>query len=92
MKWERLLEAAPWGVRAMPRGGVMDGYFYIVSGRKGAFKIYSDTWRSPDGINWELMSESIVAPDTYWCAIPCLVKNPLTLPHSLLKIGYIINI
>jgi hypothetical protein len=58
MKWQRLLEAAPWGVRAMPRGGVMDGYFYIVSGRKGAFKIYSDTWRSQDGINWELMSEN----------------------------------
>lgn len=56
MKWERLLKAAPWGVRAMPRGGQMDGYFYVISGRKGMFKIYSDTWRSADGVNWELMS------------------------------------
>jgi hypothetical protein len=56
MKWKRILDAAPWGKRAMPRGGQMDGYFYIISGRKGSFKIYSDTWRSPDGINWELMS------------------------------------
>ncbi|MEM7115857.1 MAG: sialidase family protein [Chloroflexota bacterium] len=56
MKWERLFEAAPWGVRAMPRGGVMDGYFYVISGRTGPSKIYSDTWRSPDGISWELMS------------------------------------
>ncbi len=56
MNWERLLKAAPWGVRAMPRGGIMDDYFYVVSGRKGAFKIYSDTWRSVDGVNWECMS------------------------------------
>jgi hypothetical protein len=27
----------------------MDGYFCIDSGRKGAIKIYSDTWRSADG-------------------------------------------
>jgi len=57
MKWERLLEAAPWGVRAMPRGAVMDGYFYVVSGRKGPTKVYSDTWRSADGVNWECMSK-----------------------------------
>ena len=56
MEWTRVLEAAPWGVRAMPRGGVMDGYFYIMSGRTGPFKLYSDTWRSPDGIQWECMS------------------------------------
>ena len=57
MKWERILDAASWGVRAMPRGGVMDGDFYIISGRTGPFKIYGDTWRSPDGVNWELMSD-----------------------------------
>jgi hypothetical protein len=56
MQWERILEAAPWGVRAMPRGAVMDGYFYVVSGRKGMFKIYSDTWRTADGVSWECMS------------------------------------
>lgn len=56
MHWQRLIEHAPWGVRAMPRGGLMDGYFYVISGRKGMIKIYSDTWRSPDGINWECMS------------------------------------
>jgi len=58
MNWTRLLEAAPWGVRAMPRGGVMDGYFYVVSGRTGAFTIYGDTWRSPDGVQWECMSDN----------------------------------
>ncbi len=41
----------------MPRGGWMDGYFYVMSGRSGMFKIYSDTWRSPDGVQWELMSD-----------------------------------
>ena len=40
----------------MPRGGLMDGYFYVISGRSGPWKVYSDTWRSPDGINWECMS------------------------------------
>lgn len=58
MNWKQILPAAPWGVRAMPRGGIMDGYFYVISGRTGPFKIYGDTWRSPDGINWELMSDN----------------------------------
>ncbi len=41
----------------MPRGGVMEGYFYIISGRTGPLKIYGDTWRSPDGVKWERMSD-----------------------------------
>ena len=57
LQWERILEAAPWGERAMPRGGLMDGYFYVLGGRAGAFTIYGDTWRSADGVNWELMSD-----------------------------------
>jgi len=56
MQWERLLHAAPWGKRAMPRGGLLDGQFYILGGRAGMFRIYSDTWRSPDGVRWELMN------------------------------------
>ena len=58
MQWQRILAAAPWGVRAMPRGGQLDGYFYVISGRKGMFRIYGDTWRSRDGIEWELMSDN----------------------------------
>lgn len=57
MKWERLLEAAPWGERAMPRGGLLEGQFYVLGGRAGMFTIYGDTWRSPDGISWEMMSD-----------------------------------
>jgi hypothetical protein len=57
MDWKRLAASSPWGVRAMPRGGQMGGYFYVISGRKGMFRIYGDTWRSPDGIEWELMSD-----------------------------------
>jgi len=57
LNWQQINKKAPWGVRAMPRGGVMDGYFYVISGRKGMVKIYSDTWRSKDGINWECMSK-----------------------------------
>jgi len=56
MQWERLIKAAPWGKRAMPRGGLLDGQFYVLSGRAGAFRIYGDTWRSADGVNWEMMS------------------------------------
>ena len=41
----------------MPRGGWMDGYFYVMSGRSGMFTIYGDVWRSPDGVQWELMSK-----------------------------------
>ena len=36
----------------------MDGYFYIIGGRAGAFTVYGDTWRSPDGLRWELMSDN----------------------------------
>ena len=57
VEWRQVAPRSPWGVRAMPRGGVMDGYFYIVSGRTGAFKIYGDTWRSRDGVQWEKMSD-----------------------------------
>ena len=56
IQWERVNPAAPWGPRAMPRGGVMDGHFYVIAGRSGAMKIYGDTWRSPDGLAWERMS------------------------------------
>ena len=56
MTWERLIKSAPWGKRAMPRGGLLDGQFYVLGGRAGMFKIYGDTWRSPDGVSWERMS------------------------------------
>ncbi len=56
MEWKRVAAESPWGVRAKPLGGLMDGYFYIISGRAGAVTTYGDTWRSPDGVNWELMS------------------------------------
>ena len=42
----------------MPRGGLKDGYFYIIGGRSGALTIYGDTWRSIDGIKWEKMSDN----------------------------------
>jgi hypothetical protein len=58
MQWQRVLAAAPWGERAMPHGGWMDGYFYMLSGRAGMFTIYGDTWRSPDGLNWEMLSDN----------------------------------
>jgi len=57
-QWQRVIEAAPWGERAMPRGGLLDGAFYVIAGRAGAFTIYGDTWRSADGAAWELMSDS----------------------------------
>lgn len=55
-EWRELASNSPWGVRTMPRGGVMGDYFYLISGRTGPWKIYGDTWRSPDGLNWECMS------------------------------------
>ena len=48
----------PGGSAPCRAAGCMDGYFYIISGRAGTIKIYSDTWRSPDGVNWELMSDN----------------------------------
>lgn len=59
--WERVSAAAPWGVRAMPRGGLLGDYFYVIAGRAGAFTLYGDTWRSSNGIDWEKMSD-----DTGW--------------------------
>ncbi len=57
MTWERVSAAAPWGVRAMPRGGLLDNDFYVIGGRAGAFTLYGDTWRSADGVNWQMMSD-----------------------------------
>ena len=56
VSWTRVTERAPWKVRAMPRGGVLDGWFYVIAGRAGAATIHGDTWRSRDGIEWEQMS------------------------------------
>lgn len=56
MAWTRVLAAAPWAERAMPHGGWMDGHFYVLTGRAGMATIYGDTWRSADGVHWELMS------------------------------------
>ena len=56
--WEQVSSGSPWGERAMPRGGLLDGYFYVIGGRAGAFTIYGDTWRSADGRQWELMSDN----------------------------------
>ncbi len=57
MRWTRLQARSAWGKRAMPRGGQLDGHFYLLSGRAGPSKVFSDTWRSPDGVHWELMSD-----------------------------------
>ncbi len=57
MHWQRVLAAAPWGERAMPHGGWMDGHFYVLTGRAGMVTIYGDTWRSADGVKWEKMSD-----------------------------------
>ena len=35
MDWRRVQPRAPWRARAMPRGGQLDGWFYVLSGRAG---------------------------------------------------------
>lgn len=61
IRWQRLADRSPWGERAMPRGGLLDGQVYVIGGRAGAVTLYGDTWRSPDGLKWERMSD-----DTGW--------------------------
>jgi hypothetical protein len=56
VRWDRLLDRAPWKARAMPRGGQLDGFFYVLTGRAGTGTVFSDVWRSPDGIEWELVT------------------------------------
>ena len=58
LKWQRLVKHAPWGKRAMPRGGQLDGYFYVMTGRAGATKVFSDVWRSRDGRQWDLVTDN----------------------------------
>lgn len=57
IEWRRHAATSPWGKRAMPRGGVLDGYFFVIAGRAGLSTMYGDTWRSRDGGAWELMSD-----------------------------------
>lgn len=57
--WKQVLAKAPWGARAMPRGGVdSNGNFFVISGRQGALTLYGDTWRSPDGVTWTKMGDA----------------------------------
>lgn len=56
MRWERLVPRAPWGARAMPRGGQLDGWFFVLTGRAGTSTVYDDVWRSKDGVAWELVA------------------------------------
>ena len=61
VEWRQLAAESPWGKRAMPRGGVLGGHFYVIGGREGPSTVYGDTWRSANGVDWELMSD-----DTGW--------------------------
>ncbi len=57
MRWTKVQARAPWRARAMPRGGQLDGYFYVLTGRAGTATVFSDVWRSRDGVDWECVAE-----------------------------------
>jgi hypothetical protein len=65
--WVELTDAAPWAPRAGAVAVVKDGYLYLVGGEDGFICLpesprcppyYNDVWRTRDGANWELVTES----------------------------------
>ena len=60
--WVQLTEHAPWDPRAGADLVVKNGYIYLLGGEFGFAGFpppyFNDVWRTRDGTNWELVTES----------------------------------
>ena len=65
--WVHMTDNAPWAPRAGAIAAVKNGYLYLLGGEDGFICLpdsprcppyYNDVWRSKDGANWELVTES----------------------------------
>lgn len=60
--WVELTDAAPWAPRAGAAVVVKNGYLYLLGGEFGFVGFpppyFNDVWRTRDGVNWELVTES----------------------------------
>ena len=76
--WEELARKAAWGGRSLFGAAVHFGQLYVVGGVAAKCAMLQDTWRSPDGVEWQCMSEGVKVP---WCgrASHCVVVADDTL-------------
>jgi hypothetical protein len=67
MSWEQVTANAPWEPRAGAAAVVKDGYIYLLGGEEGFLcqpvpscqpPYFNDVWRTQDGANWELVTQS----------------------------------
>ena len=66
VRWERVLEHAPWSPRAGSAVTVKDGWLYLLGGEAGFLcgpppcdlPYFNDVWRTRDGKKWQLVTES----------------------------------
>ena len=67
MTWQEMTDDAPWEPRAGAVVVVKDDYMYLLGGEAGficdplpdcELPYFNDVWRSKDGANWELVTES----------------------------------
>ena len=69
VEWVEMTDAAPWAGRAGLSAAVFGEYLYVLGGSQnddqsiigpgGPQRIYyNDVWRSPDGAEWELMTDA----------------------------------
>jgi hypothetical protein len=65
--WTQLTDSAEWAPRAGAIARAKDGYIYVFGGEFGFTctplpfcdpPYFNDVWRSPDGVNWELVTAS----------------------------------
>ena len=65
--WEQMTDDAPWDPRAGAVVVVKDGYMFLLGGEDGflcepqpdcELPYFNDVWRSQDGANWELVTDS----------------------------------
>lgn len=81
--WTQMTDNAPWKPRAGAVVVVKDDYMYLIGGEEGFTCIpggpcppyFNDVWRSQDGVNWELITDSAA-----WASRPghqCVVSDGL---------------
>ena len=77
--WFEVSRKAPWGGRACSAQRCTFGQLYVVGGVAAKCTMLQDTWRSPDGVEWECMTQGVRVP---WCGARRTASWSRTTPCS----------
>ena len=67
-EWRREVANAPWSPRAYHAAVVHDGKIWVLGGGNYVprYEARNDVWSSPDGVNWERVTEHAPWPPRIW--------------------------